>query len=174
MYLENYYNLQITNKINFCNKDIDILFYGTINDRRKKILDILNNKYRVVHFKDFSKNNQLCNYIERSKIVLNIFYYEHNKIFDYYRNSFLIANKILLISEKAHSNDYEIEIELLNLEENIILASYENIINTVDTYMNISEDEYYIRVNKQYESFKNYNMTDKVINFFTPFNILNK
>jgi hypothetical protein len=174
MYLENYYNLQITNKINFCNKDIDILFYGTINDRRKKILDILNNKYRVVHLGDCLNNNLICNYIERSKIVLNIFYYEHNKIFDYYRNSFLIANKILLISEKAHSNDYEIEIELLNLEENIILASYENIINTVDTYMNISEDEYYIRVNKQYESFKNYNMTDKVINFFTPFNILNK
>jgi hypothetical protein len=40
--------------------------------------------------------------------------------------------------------------------------------------MNISEDEYYIRVNTQYESFKNYNMTDKVINFFTHFNILNK
>jgi hypothetical protein len=169
IYLEEYYNSQITNKINYNNKDIDIIFYGSLNNRRNLILENLKNKYNIVIVpSDNSKNTnkELCCLIERSKIVLNIIYYADNNIFDYYRNSFLLANKILLISESPANKNYEIENKLEDLEKNIISADYDNLVNTVQKYINISEEEYNNLVNKQYESFKKYKMENKVTDFF--------
>lgn len=169
IYLEHYYNLQISNKISYKNKDIDIFFYGSINDRRKKIIDILKKKYNVITVSGLSgllENKQICNLIERSKIVLNISYHDSNVIFDYYRNSLLLANKVLLVSESIIHKNYEIEKELIELEENMITTSYDNITNIIDKYINVKEDEYNDIINKQYESFKKYDMTNKIIDLF--------
>jgi hypothetical protein len=166
-FLENYYNLNIT-KIDYINKDIDILFIGSINDRRNNILNNLKIKYNV-HiingYSGFEENKNICKFIERSKIVLNILYYNNNIIFDYYRNSFLLSNKVLLISEKYISYNYEIEEELKDLNNILIMTEYDNLINIIDKYINITEDEYLNIVNNQYYNFKKYNM-EKYFNYF--------
>ena len=36
-------------------------------------------------------------------------YYDNNIIFDYYRNSFILSTRTLLITEKSSSIDYNIE-----------------------------------------------------------------
>jgi hypothetical protein len=169
IYLEEYYNNNIIQKKKFNEKDIDILFFGSINSRRDNILNIFKNKYKITIVSSKSgenANKEICNLIERSKIVLNIIFYESNIIFDYYRNSLILASRTLLITEKSKNVNYDIEDGLHNLENNIINVEYNDIIDTIDKYIHINEDEYNICVSKQYEAFKNYKMDNKIINLF--------
>ena len=143
-FLEDYYNSRIVKKI-YNEKDIDILFFGSSCRRRQKILNSLRKKYKLSIYKKYNDNSntELCNLIERSKIVLNIMYYDNNIIFDYYRNSFILSTRTLLITEKSPSKDYIIEDGLLELENNVINVEYDKIIETVDKYLkNSSEEEY--------------------------------
>ena len=167
-FLEDYYNSRIVKK-NYNEKDIDILFFGSINKRRENILNSLKRKYKLAIYKKYSNNSntELCNLIERSKIVLNIMYYDNNIIFDYYRNSFILSTRTLLITEKSSSKDYIIEDGLLELENNVINVEYDKIIETVDYYLkNSSEEEYNKLIDTQYNAFKNYKMDDKITTFF--------
>ncbi len=167
-FLENYYNSRIVKKT-FIEKDIDILFLGKLNRRRKNIINPLTQKYKIVTKYNFDDkgNTELCNLIERSKIVLNVLFYKSNIIFDYYRNSFILSTRTLLITEKSTSKDYNVEDGLLELENNIINVEYDKIIETVDYYMdNMTEDKYNKLVDTQYNAFKNYKMDDKITNFF--------
>jgi len=67
--------IKTENIIDMKKKDIDILFYGTINSYRKKILDRIRDKYNIkILEKSFDK--ELIEYISRSKIILNIHYYD--------------------------------------------------------------------------------------------------
>ena len=167
-FLEDYYNSRIVKK-NYNEKDIDILFFGSSCKRRQKILNSLRKKYKLAIYKKYSNNSntELCNLIERSKIVLNIMYYDNNIIFDYYRNSFILSTRTLLITEKSSSKDYIIEDGLLELENNVINVEYDKIIETVDKYLkNTSEEEYNKLIDTQYNAFKNYKMDNKITTFF--------
>jgi len=166
-FLEDYYNSKIVKK-SFSEKDIDILFLGKLNRRRKNIINPLATKYNIVTKYNFDDkaNTELCNLIERSKIVLNVIFYKCNIIFDYYRNSFILSTRTLLITEKSFSKDYNIEDGLLELENNIINVEYDEIIETVKKYINISEEEYNKLVDRQYNAFKKYTMDNKITNFF--------
>ena len=167
-FIEDYYSSRIVKK-KYNEKDIDILFFGSSCKRRQKILNSLRKKYKLSIYKKYNDNSntELCNLIERSKIVLNIMYYDNNIIFDYYRNSFILSTRTLLITEKSSSKDYIIEDGLLGLENNIINVEYDKIIETVDKYLkNTSEEEYNKLVDTQYNAFKNYKMDDKITNFF--------
>ena len=169
-YLEDYYNSRIVKKT-FIEKDIDILFLGKLKGckRRKNIINHLTQKYKVVTKYNFddNSNTELCNLIERSKIILNVLFYKSNIIFDYYRNSLILSTRTLLITEKSLSKDYNIEDGLLELESNIINVEYDKIIETVDYYLqNSSEEEYNKLVDTQHNAFKNYKMDDKITNFF--------
>ena len=166
--MEDYYNSRIVKKT-FIEKDIDILFLGKLNRRRKNIINPLTQKYKIVTKYNFddNSNTELCNLIERSKVVLNVLFYKSNIIFDYYRNSFILSTRTLLITEKATSKDYNVEDGLLELENNIINVKYDKIIETVDKYLkNSSEEEYNKLVDTQHNAFKNYKMDDKITNFF--------
>ena len=167
-FLEDYYNSRIVKKT-FIEKDIDILFLGKLNRRRKNIINPLTQKYKIVTKYNFDDkgNTELCNLIERSKIVLNVLFYKSNIIFDYYRNSFILSTRTLLITEKSTSKDYNVEDGLLELENNIINIEYDKIIETVNNYMdNMTEEKYNKLVDTQHNAFKNYKMDDKITNFF--------
>lgn len=164
--LENFYSSNLVKQIEWKDKDIDILFYGTNNDRRNNIINELRKHYPAKNIVNFNvvSNKDLCNYIERSKIVINILYYQDNVIFDYYRNSFLISNKVLLISEYPKYIDYSIEIGLENVDENLIFSTYENFVNTVGKYLIKDENEIKRIIDKQYNWFKeNNNMNNSIL-----------
>jgi len=78
--------------------DIDVLFYGSINERRQRILNELKAKnLRVEHvFGVYGRERDAL--IARSKIVLNLHYYE-SKIFEVARVSYLLANGVCVVSE---------------------------------------------------------------------------
>jgi dTDP-4-amino-4,6-dideoxygalactose transaminase len=164
---EKFFLKNINAKLSWSNKDIDVLFYGTINSRRQEVLDKLKLTYpdkNIVYFLS-ENNNTFCNLIERSKIVLNVIFYENNVIFDYYRNSFLITNKCLLISEEPTNIDILLEPGLKNANEYIIFTSYDKLVEVVGDYLNKSENEINNIIEKQFNWYKsNNNMEEAIMN----------
>ncbi len=97
-------DLEIIETISENEKDIDILFYGSIGKRRKDLLDILSKKYNVkVLFGVYGEKRD--EFIRRSKIVLNIHHYS-SQLLEMVRISYLLNNKIFIISENSKENPY--------------------------------------------------------------------
>jgi hypothetical protein len=79
-------------------QDIDVLFYGSINDRRAKVLDALKSSGLNVYasFGIYGKDRD--DLIARSKLVLNLHYYD-SEIFEVVRVFYLLANSIPVVGE---------------------------------------------------------------------------
>lgn len=82
-------------------KDIDCLFYGSINERRRKILSSVN-----AHTLFGVYGEELDAYIARARIVLNCHFYE-SKLFEVVRCSYLLANNKFVISEPGLDKELE-------------------------------------------------------------------
>lgn len=163
-----YYNINVRNRRHYSQKDIDVLFYGNEKcERRQNILNILSKKYniKIIHKVD---NNILCDFIDRSKIVLNIFNDEYNKPFDYYRNTFLLSNNILLISEYPSNIDLTMEPYFNDIKDNLLVPDYNNIITCVENILINYNDYSYIDkiIEKQTIFIKNIKMCDVYANYF--------
>jgi hypothetical protein len=81
-------------------KDIDILFYGSLNQRRQTVLDQLSAKgYNLVVKSNLwgAERDQL---IERSKIVINIHYYT-TSLLETTRLSYLLSHQTIVVSEES-------------------------------------------------------------------------
>ena len=80
------------------NKDIDVLFYGSVKERRRNLLNELSNSgLKVKHlFGVYGAHRD--EYISRAKIVLNCHHYEA-KIFEVVRVHYLVNNNIPIVSE---------------------------------------------------------------------------
>jgi len=167
-YLELHYQQNIIKKIEYQDKEIDILFMGTLNERRSTILDELKKTYnvKIIIITDNLSFEEIINCIENSKIVLHIYYYEVF-VFDYYRNSFLLANKVVMVSEHPYNIDTEIEANLKGYEDNLIIAKYDDIIDTVKKTLEKTPEEIDKVTTKTYEWFKNHDMRQYVYDFFT-------
>jgi hypothetical protein len=167
-YLIEYYNDNLEIKLECADKDIDIFFFGYLSDRRKNIVDQLKNKYNVICSDNNTTNEKLVNFIERSKIILNINNHDYHCVFDYYRNSFLIANKALLIYELPRDIDFEIEPNLIDIKENLIIPEYNKIIETVEYYMdNYNCDLVKKQIEKQLAWFKKLTLEDNLNKYLT-------
>ncbi len=81
-------------------QDIDVLFYGSRNHRRLAILDQLESKGLNVVSLFGVYGDKLDEYIARSKIVLNVHYYD-TAIFEIFRCAYLFANKRFVVSERG-------------------------------------------------------------------------
>jgi SAM-dependent methyltransferase len=81
-------------------QDIDVLFYGSLNDRRNRILNALKNAGVNVHtvFGVYGKDRD--DLIARARIVLNIHFYE-SKVFEIVRVSYLLANSKAVVTESS-------------------------------------------------------------------------
>ena len=161
-YLIDFYNENLDKKINILDKEIDIFTFGYINEKRKKLLLELSKKYNVVYISQVS-NKELINTIEKSKIILNINKIGFHNVFDYYRNSFLIANKIFFIYEYPLEIDFEIDKNLIGIEENLIVPKYDNIISVIEYYLeNYNEELVKNQVEKQYKWFTKFTLDDNI------------
>lgn len=87
-------------------EDIDVLFYGTMNERRERVLKALEAKgLRVVNaFGRFGAARDAL--IARARLVLNVHYYD-SRIFEMPRVSYLLANRKAVVCEVAADTDIE-------------------------------------------------------------------
>jgi hypothetical protein len=79
-------------------KEIDVLFYGCINERRKYILDQLVAKGLKVKTLFGVYGKERDDWIEKSKIVLNLHFYDSH-IFEVVRVFYLLTNSVAVVGE---------------------------------------------------------------------------
>lgn len=105
-------------------KDIDVLFYGSVNERRKSILEKLADINLKVLFGVYG--NERDSYITRSKIILNVHYYSA-QILEAVRISYLLNNKCFIITEESKINPYE--------DVSLVTVPYDKIAETCAYYL---------------------------------------
>jgi glycosyltransferase involved in cell wall biosynthesis len=101
--------------------DIDVLFYGWMNERRSLVIEQLRALGLQVVALSGSFGEELDGYIARSKIVINIHFYD-TKIFEGIRVSYLLTNQKVVVSEIG--DDTEIDPEMRRA---VIGAPYESL-----------------------------------------------
>ncbi len=116
-------NSDIGHQVNLDNQDIDVLFYGDMNcDRRKRIIGELS-KFFKVHVESNLFGNDMLDVIRRSKVVLNIHYYEGALLETPRIAEILSLGTSVIVSEK--SND---------LEEERRFCNYIDLVDTDDVH----------------------------------------
>lgn len=133
------------------NSDIDILFFGAIHSRRQKILIAiqkqLNPNYKTCIL-DNVYGDVLTKYIDRSKIIINIHYYD-NALLETHRILKCLLRHKLVISEKPNTEDiinykqfYDsvIFVEQLNSDK----PDVSEIINKINTYINLENNKNFV------------------------------
>lgn len=103
-------------------KDIDVLFYGSLNERRRGVLDgLAAHNVKVQHlFGLYGEERDRV--IGRAKIVLNMHFYEA-AIFEAVRVTFLLANGVCVVSE-GDENDPDI----MPYTGGLVVAPYEDLV----------------------------------------------
>jgi hypothetical protein len=104
-------------------EDIDVLFYGSMNPRRQKILDELRLRGLNVAAVFGVYGQERDALIGRAKLVLNIRLYESD-IFEIVRVSYLLANRKAIVSEYSDNTDIEDDMRTA-----VALAPYEKIVD---------------------------------------------
>jgi len=79
-------------------QDIEVLFYGSLNERRARIVKALKDAGARVHATFGVYGKQRDDLIARSKIVLNVHFYDA-KILEIVRVSYLLANSKAVVTE---------------------------------------------------------------------------
>lgn len=90
-------------------KDIDVLFYGLITDRRRRLLDEIRSRGLVVEDWNLVRKKAVRDEaIARSKIVLNAHLARPDEPFEAVRVQYLLANKACVVSETSpDAQEYE-------------------------------------------------------------------
>jgi hypothetical protein len=137
-------------------KDIDILFYGSLNDRRMKIIKDLQKlglKVKVLYNVYGSERNR---FIERAKIIININWNEQT-ILPEHRLSFLLNNECFIISEKPASEIPK------SYQEGIVFCTYEELVTYCLFYLkpeNLANTR--VLAHKGYDNFSKNKMVDNL------------
>ena len=103
-------------------QDIDVLFYGSLNERRAAILEQLRSHgLNVVHlFNVYAEERDAA--IARAKLVLNIHFYDA-AIFESARVSFLLANCVCVLSEGQEGDP-----DIAPFRPGLEICAYEHIV----------------------------------------------
>lgn len=104
-------------------EDIDVLFYGSMNPRRQAALSALAGAGLKVHSVFGVYGAERDALIARSKVVLNLHFYE-TSIFELVRVSYLLANRKAVVAE-CH-NGTEIDADMADA---VRLAPYHELVN---------------------------------------------
>lgn len=151
-------------------KDIDILFYGNVNEYRRNILKKLSKDYNIKILEN-SFGDELRDYIIHSKIILNIHYYK-DALLELCRIHEAIPYKCKIISEISTDDlklcqDYEdfcVFVDFSNIED-VINKINEELENYDNINFDINFDKKFTLYNSNFDKFvkkiKYYNLFSK-------------
>lgn len=112
------------------NEDIDVLFYGSLNERRELVLKGLRAAGLHVHNVFGVYGIERDRLISRSKVILNVHFYPTN-IFEIIRVSYLLANGKAVVSECSPDTDV-----IPDLRDAVAFASYDYLVETCCSLVN--------------------------------------
>ena len=110
-------------------EDIDVLFIGSMNERRLAIIEALCARGVHAEWRFGVYGAERDQLIARAKIMLNVHYYEA-KIFEAVRVSYLLANKRFVISERGSAAQ-----EDADFANGIVFAAYDELVDTCIEYL---------------------------------------
>ena len=97
---------QLTRIPTVAHQDIDVLFYGAINERRKNILEGLIARGLRIEFLSGVYREERDRTIARAKVVLNMHYYDAS-VFEIVRVSYLLSNEKAVVAECGETTTLE-------------------------------------------------------------------
>lgn len=116
------YTKELTRIVPAPQEDIDVLFYGCLNERRTRVLQALRARGLAVKALFSVYGAQRDAVIARARIVLNVHYYEA-KVFEAVRVSYLLANRRAVVSERGAAPEEEAD-----FERGVSFASYDELV----------------------------------------------
>jgi SAM-dependent methyltransferase len=117
-------------------QDIDVLFYGSLNERRSHIIKALKSAGVKVHTAFGVYGKERDELIARSKIVLNVHFY-NAKIFEIVRVSYLLANSKAVVTECSSGTEIEQE-----LADSVLGLPYESLVGGCLSLLQHEEDRH--------------------------------
>ena len=105
-------------------EDLDVLFIGSLNPRRLKVLHALRAKGLKVHVANGVYGAARDALIARARIQLNLHYYE-SRVFEVVRVSYLLANRRCVVSERGVDEGEEQQ-----FAEGVAFAEYDQLVET--------------------------------------------
>jgi len=127
-------------------KPIDVLFYGSINDRRENVLKKIPN-IKIVDGYNFTDGESLWfDYILKSKIIISLSHYDESNN-DLFRVAPLISNKCFVIAEKTIDSEFNDDLGIITCEKDRIPELCEFYLK--NPYLRVSQ------INYSYDIFKN-------------------
>jgi SAM-dependent methyltransferase len=105
-------------------EDVDVLFYGSVNPRRRAILDALRARGLRVETLFGVYGAERDRWIARSKLVLNVHFYDA-RVFEVVRVSYLLGNRRCVVSERGADAAEEAE-----YEAGVVFAPYDALVDT--------------------------------------------
>lgn len=106
------------------NQDIDVLFYGSLNHRRRFVLEQIG-KFATVKCLVGVYGQERDDYIARSKIVVNLHFYE-SQIMEQARIAYLLNNRCFVVSEASKLNPFG---------ATLVTCEYDRVVETVQHYL---------------------------------------
>lgn len=113
-------------------KDIDVLFMGSISNRRKELLEKLRtiDGAKIMIADGGLWGDERLELMKRSKIVINIHYYGQDSLLEMARLSVLLANRSFIISETG--GDARMD---KRLEKGVVFGKYDDLLNLCKKYL---------------------------------------
>ncbi|ABC82300.1 hypothetical protein [Anaeromyxobacter dehalogenans] len=99
-------------------EEVDVLFYGSMNPRRARVIDALRARGLAVEVAFGLYGAARDARIARARVVLNVHFYEA-KVFEIVRVSYLLANRRCVVSERGADPEEE-----RTLEAGVAFAEY--------------------------------------------------
>jgi len=128
--------------------DIDVLFYGSMNERRANVLQALSQDFRVEHlFGVYGVERD--RYIARSKVVLNVHFYDA-QIMEQPRVAYLMNNRRFVLSEASPINPYA---------TGMCVAAYEQLVSATRYWLE-HPAEREVAAHRGYEFLRRHPMTE--------------
>lgn len=117
-----------------CKKDIDVLFIGSINQRRKLLLEKLQAHGLTVEIRDGGLwGDERTTLLQRAKIHLNIHYHDGaGTVLEMARLSVLLANQCFILSET--SSDTKLD---KHIENGLIFGTYDKLYDQCIKYVSL-------------------------------------
>lgn len=106
-------------------QDVDVLFYGSVNDRRRKILQGIQDRGLKLQYLGGVYAQERDKWIARSKVILNHHYYD-SQIFEIVRVFYLLTNAKPVVAEVNPETVIEDR-----FREGVVATPYDQLIDTV-------------------------------------------
>ena len=146
-------------------EDIDVLFYGSVNERRAPILDALSAKGLSVVRLFGVYGAQRDAFIARAKVVLNLHYYE-SKVFEIVRVSYLLANSKAVVAECGVDTEVETDIRqaICGVAYDELVPACERLVADLPARRALGERGYAIFAERRAEQFLHATLTRNTSN----------